>query len=274
MGPHSRKRLTAQVARRRSRGDGAAGLCSLLGLSPQARKQGGWRAETRWGRIALCKPIKQFVCLARQLMHRALPQKFQAKPASNPITAIASSYQNIFHSAISDRSLVDHAGISPRQATHFLTCRHAGSPESKQRTPPYRPRPCASLRANLRHAIWAALPPNSLRGMAASLGLAAASQTRQPCPAAALPKARIACCRRRHTGGYGRHERVVAKLACQRLSRLRKQLSGTRIRYRLLSQRHKPSNPISAVIRSAIQHQTVQRPSCNSRIRSPLAGRL
>ena len=36
--------------------------------------------------------------------------------------------------------------------------------ESKQRAPPYSLRPCASLRANLHHAIQAALPPNSLCG--------------------------------------------------------------------------------------------------------------
>ena len=84
--------------------------------------------------------------------------------------------------------------------------------ESKQRTQPYRPRPCASLRANLRHAIQTALPPNSLRACSASLKQAAASQfTMQRCPAAALPAARTACRRRKHTGGYGRPARVVTK---------------------------------------------------------------
>ncbi len=84
--------------------------------------------------------------------------------------------------------------------------------ESKQRTQPYRPRPCASLRANLRHAIQTALPPNSLRACSASLKQAAASQfTMQRCPAAALPAARTACRRHKHTGGYGRPARVVTK---------------------------------------------------------------
>ena len=46
----------------------------------------------------------------------------------------------------------------------------------------------------------------------ASLRQTAASQfTMQRCPAAALPAARTACRRRRHTGGFRRPERVVTK---------------------------------------------------------------
>jgi len=77
-------------------------------------------------------------------------------------------------------------------------------------------RPCAALRANLRHAIQSAVPPNSLRGFAAPLRQTAASQmTMQRCPAAALPAAWPACRRRWHTGGsgYGRPARVMTKLA-------------------------------------------------------------
>ena len=53
-------------------------------------------------------------------------------------------------------SYTTEAGISPRRATHFL------SPESKQRAQPDCLRPRASLRANLRHAIQAAVRQNSL----------------------------------------------------------------------------------------------------------------
>lgn len=79
-------------------------------------------------------------------------------------------------------------------------------------------RPCASLRANLRHTIQAALPPNSLRGFAASLSQTAASQfTMHRCPAAALPAAQTACRRRRHTSECERPASVVEKPASSAL---------------------------------------------------------
>ena len=77
-------------------------------------------------------------------------------------------------------------------------------------------RPCASLRANLRHAIQSAVPPNSLRACSASLKQTAASQiTMHWHSSVPMHAARTACRRRRHTGdgGYGRPVRFVTKLA-------------------------------------------------------------
>ena len=121
----------------------------------------------------------------------------QAKSASNPIRSSASSYQKSI-----TLSPATEAGSCPGRRVTFL----ARTRNVTQRMRPDCLRPCAALRANLRHAIQSAVPPNSLRAFSAPLKQTAASQsTMQRCPVAALPAAQTACRRRRHTGacGYG-----------------------------------------------------------------------
>ena len=118
-----------------------------------------------------------------------------------------SRYQKSAFFVVHDRG---RAGSRPGRRVTFL----ARTRNVTQRMRPDCLRPCASLRANLRHAIQSAVPPSSLRGFAAPLRQTAASQsTKQRCPAAALPAARTACRRHRHTGEFGRPARVMTKLA-------------------------------------------------------------
>ena len=105
-------------------------------LAEESRSAGGPRP-------ALCPPIRHVV-----------QTKIKSKSAPSQSTSRASSYQKSI--ALSPAT---EAGNRPGRRVTFL----ARTRNVTQRMRPDRLRPCASLRANLRHAIQSAVRQNSLR---------------------------------------------------------------------------------------------------------------
>lgn len=91
-------------------------------------------------RLALCKPIKQVMCLARHLPLPSNAAEIQARSASIPTTESASNYQN--HACV---FACGRRRVSARQPRYFLLLRHriAGR---KQVPKEKATRPSASLR--------------------------------------------------------------------------------------------------------------------------------
>ena len=151
--------MTAQVARRQSRRDvGSRGsvLCLLSG-TPESRSAGGPRP-------AFCPSSKHGVGSAHLLSHHPGSIEIQAKSALSQDVTLTVCYQNSVRYVACDRGRV-----SARQPRYFLLLRQKISTQRKGdptvRVPTLR---FTSLRANLRHAIPSAVPPNSLRGYAAA----------------------------------------------------------------------------------------------------------
>ena len=111
-------------------------------------------------RPAFCPSSEHVVGRAHLLNHHPGSIEIQAKSASSQDASLTACYQNSANCVAFDRGRV-----SARQPRYFLLLRQKISTQRKGDpivcVPALR---FTSLRANLRHAIQAAVPPNSLRG--------------------------------------------------------------------------------------------------------------